>query len=84
MSYNRIRVSVNFFKKIANRVTWHIKISDLKDESRKLGINFMTAGIVGAFITNHLHLDDSVPAIWLTLLGIVFVLGGAIRKKEIL
>lgn len=62
----------------------HISFLALKEELRKLGVNFITAGIVGIFIYHYVGTDPS-SMFWACLI-IVFLgnvaLYFGVRKKE--
>lgn len=61
-----------------------IDIKALKEDFRKIGINFITAGVVGVFVNHYVGVDFwtmSLTAALLTTMGVlVFYLG--LRKNK--
>jgi F0F1-type ATP synthase assembly protein I len=61
----------------------HISRTMLKEDFRKLGVNFITAGIVGAFITHWTDLSakSAIILMLITILGLMFLLVGCYKKE---
>lgn len=66
------------------RIKRHVDSSVLKEESRKIGVNLVTAGIVGVFIYHYVG-TSPVSMLWasglINLLGIVFLVLGSTKKE---
>lgn len=63
----------------------HIDFFALKDEVKKIGVNFITAGVVGVFI-NHI-VGSTFSAMfwtcgWVTFCGLVCLFLGASRREK--
>lgn len=71
------------FKFIIN-VKKHVCIKSLQEDLRKYGINVVTAGMIGLFITNinHLTLLLVSGALWLTFVGLVTWFLGLYRRNK--
>lgn len=55
-----------------------IDLEGFKQELRRIGGTFITAGIVGIFLT---HLISLALAWWLTFIGSIMVLMGLFKKR---
>ncbi len=68
---------------LLERIKKHIDFSALKEESRKIGVNFITAGVVGVFIYHYVG-TNPVTMIWaseiITMLGCILLYFG-IKKS---
>lgn len=61
-----------------------IDLKALKEDFRKIGINFITAGIVGVFINHYVGIDFwtmSLTSVSLTTIGIISLYLG-LRRNE--
>jgi hypothetical protein len=57
----------------------------LKEDFRKLGINFITAGIVGIFVNHMVGTKISVmlwASLWITITGMILLAIGLYKRKE--
>lgn len=60
----------------------YIRLSALQEECRKIGTNFITAGIVGIFINHYVGSNFSTmfwAAIWISGFGLVLLTAGLFR-----
>lgn len=60
-----------------------IKFDLLREDNRKLGINLITAGTIGVFITNitNEHIITLIGCAWVSFLGILLCYFG-VRKRS--
>ncbi len=65
------------------RIERHISFPALKEELRKIGVNFITAGVVGVFVYHYVGIDP-VSMLWasisITVIGSIALYFG-IRKR---
>lgn len=62
----------------------YFKLSLLKDELRKIGVNFITAGGVGVFINHFVGTKFSVmfwTSFCVTLTGVIILMLGMIKSR---
>lgn len=57
----------------------YIDTRAFKEELRKIGVAFITAGIVGIFLQ---HLVSFTLAAWLSFIGILFLIIGLVKIKK--
>lgn len=63
----------------------NIYFNALQDEFRRIGVNFVTAGIVGVFINHFVGSQLSTmfwTAFWITVTGITFLAVGLIKFNK--
>ena len=64
----------------------HIKLNELQEEFKKIGVNFITAGVVGVFINHYVgvNLSDMLWAsISVTSIGIATLYFGLRKRKKL-
>lgn len=64
-----------------------LNIKDLKEDFRKMGINFVTAGFVGVFINHFVGFKISAmlwTSLLMTLFGSILLLIGLITRGKII
>ena len=68
------------------RIMRHVDFHALQEDVRKVGVNFITAGIVGVFI-NHYVGNKSyimfVSSSWVTAFGLVVLFAGLYRRTKL-
>lgn len=70
---------------LLKRIEQLINVSFLKEDARKVGVNFITAGVVGVFINHFVgsHWSSMFWAsLWITSIGFVLIFLGLIREDE--
>jgi hypothetical protein len=68
------------------RLERHVELRQLKEELRKLGVNFITAGVVGVFINHFVGSTLSLmfwASLWITAGGLVCLTTGLFRRSRI-
>ncbi len=63
-------------KQMLEYIEKHISFSTLQEEFRKIGVNFITAGIVGVFIYHYVG-TNPLNMLW-TSVSIIIMGGGAL------
>jgi len=66
------------------RIEKRINLPALQEEFRKMGGNFVTAGIVGVFVNHYVGSDFSTmffAASWIASIGLVFLTIGLMKKR---
>ena len=77
---NNKNKEAEMFKNLEN----YFDMYSLKEDLRKIGISFITGGILGLFI-NHiigLTIFAALAAIWIVIVGLICEFCGAYRRKE--
>jgi len=69
---------------LLRRQTKYVDVYAFKEDSRKLGVNFITAGFIGLFAT---HATDMTPfivisLIWVILFGVFTELLGLYKRSS--
>ena len=69
---------------LTNRIEKIFDFKNLKEDARKLGINLITAGTAGLFVTHIAGLTQTVvlSSIWLVTIGLLTTLFGLYRGKS--
>lgn len=67
---------------LLKRIEKHISLKALQEDFRKLGINFVTAGIIGVFVNHYVGTKLATmfwTAFWVTSAGLSFLTFGLFR-----
>ena len=67
------------------RLERSIDLKALKEDFRKIGINFITAGVVGVFVNHYVGLDFwtmSLTSASLTIIGTIALYMGLRKNKQ--
>jgi hypothetical protein len=70
---------------LIRRIEKFINIEKLKEDARKLGVNFITAGIAGVFLNHFEGIKTSAmlwSAMWVVSIGVFFLTFGLKRGKQ--
>ena len=69
---------------LLERIEKHISFEALKEDLRKIGINFVTAGTVGLFVTHIAGLTLLVvgASIWVIITGLIASFLGLYRRNK--
>ncbi|MDQ8040095.1 MAG: hypothetical protein REH83_06785 [Rickettsiella sp.] len=70
---------------LLERLERSIDLKALKQDFRKIGINFITAGVIGVFINHYVGLDFSTmfwASLSITALGMLSLTIGLLRKNK--
>lgn len=69
---------------LTKRIEKIFDIKNLKEDARKLGINLITAGTAGLFVTHIAGLTKMVilSSMWLIFIGLLTTLLGLYRRKS--
>lgn len=59
-----------------------IHINNLKEDTRKLGLNLLTAGSIALFVTNRMNVTLSGSSVILMVIGIVMIIGGNMNSNS--
>lgn len=72
------------FRRVLNYIETHVNFGLFREDSRKLGVNLLTAGIVGLFITNIGYLDHAklLGAVWVLAIGLSLIIIGISRRNK--
>lgn len=63
----------------------YLNVKALQEECRKIGVNFVTAGIVGVFIDHYVGSDPSTmfwTAVWITWVGAILLTLGLFKRGD--
>jgi hypothetical protein len=67
------------------RIEKHINLTSLREEIRKVGVNFITAGVVGVFIDHFVGTKFSSmfwASLWITFMGSICLFLGVVRRNK--
>lgn len=68
------------------RIMRHVDSNALQEDARKVGVNFITAGIVGVFIYHYVGNKSSVMLVmsyyWVTIVGLAIMFAGLYRRVK--
>jgi len=72
------------FRRMLDYMETHLDLSLAKEDLRKLGVNFITAGVVGLFITHIADLTNVFikGAMWAIIIGMIAILLGLYRRNK--
>lgn len=69
---------------LLKRLEKHINFEALKEDLRKVGVNFVTAGAIGLFITRVVHpsLAMGIGSTWVIIMGAIVLFWGIRRRVD--